>query len=90
MTRARTRGACLAGVLLGAALGVHATWAADRHARYYYPAPASSEVYEARAAMLPDSSRKRRILFLDLLKLMGFELLTVTDGDRFAHQIHIR
>ena len=28
--------------------------------------------------------------FPDLLKLLGFELLTVTDGDRFAHQILIR
>jgi hypothetical protein len=28
--------------------------------------------------------------FLDLLKLLGFEQLTVTDGDRFAHQIVIR
>lgn len=25
--------------------------------------------------------------FLDLLKLLGFEQLTVTDGDQFAHQI---
>ncbi len=28
--------------------------------------------------------------FLDLLKLMGFEQLTVTDGDRYAHQILIK
>ena len=136
--------------------------AGDRHVGYYYPAPGSSEVYEARAATLPDASRKRRILFvteltnqmmgnpypppfalfakgaeaekmiitslyedgyntlyrmrgllallsararstpvfreyqvedlftfLDLLKLMGFELLTVTDGEQFAHQIRI-
>lgn len=28
--------------------------------------------------------------FLDLLKLMGFEQVTVTDGDRFAHQILIK
>ena len=27
--------------------------------------------------------------FLDLLKLLGFERLTVTDGDKFAHQINI-
>ena len=27
---------------------------------------------------------------LDLLKLMGFEQLTVTDGDRYAHQILIK
>lgn len=28
--------------------------------------------------------------FLDLLKLLGFEQVTVTDGDRFAHQILIK
>lgn len=28
--------------------------------------------------------------FLDLLKLLGFQQLTVSDGDRFAHQILIR
>ncbi len=28
--------------------------------------------------------------FLDLLKLLGFEQLTVTDGDAFAHQILIK
>ena len=27
--------------------------------------------------------------FLDLLKLLGFRQITVTDGDRFAHQIRI-
>ncbi len=136
--------------------------AEDRHAGYYYPIPATSEVYSARAVTLPDASRKRRILFVteltnqmldnayppqvaifakgeeaekliitsvyddsyntlyrmrgllamlsararstpifrayevedlftffDLLKLLGFKQLTVTDGDRFAHQITI-
>ncbi len=135
----------------------------DRHAGYYYPIPATSEVYTARAVTLPDASRKRRILFVteltnqminsayppqvaifakgeqaekmiitslyddgyntlyrmrgllamlsararttpifrayevedlftffDLLKLLGFEQLTVTDGDRFAHQIELK
>ncbi len=135
----------------------------DRHAGYYYPIPATSEVYTARAVTLPDASRKRRILFVteltnqmvnnayppqvaifakgeeaeklivtslysdgyntlyrmrgllamlsararttpifrayevedlftffDLLKLLGFEKLTVTDGDRFAHQFEIK
>lgn len=28
--------------------------------------------------------------FLDLLKMLGFEQLTVTDGDRYAHQILIK
>lgn len=135
----------------------------DRHAGYYYPIPATSEVYSARAVTLPDTNRKRRILFVteltnqmlgasypppvaifakgeeaekliitslyadsfdtvyrmrgllamlsararttplfreyevedvftffDLLKLLGFRQLTVTDGDRFAHQIEIK
>ncbi len=28
--------------------------------------------------------------FLDLLKLLGFQQLTVTDGDRYAHQILLK
>lgn len=28
--------------------------------------------------------------FLDLLKIMGFERLTVSDGDRFSHQIDLK
>ena len=137
--------------------------AGDRHAGYYYPAPQTREVYEARATTLPDASRKRRILFvteltnqmmnnpypppfvvfakgaraekmiitslyadgyntlyrmrallallsararstpiftecqvedlftyLDLLKLLGFERLTVTDGENFSHQIELK
>lgn len=159
MSRAR---ALALGAWLLAASGP-APASADRHAGYYYPQPASREVYEARAATLADASRKRRILFvteltnqmmnnpypppfavfakgaqaekmiitslyaggydtlyrmrallallsararstpvftdyqvedlftfLDLLKLLGFEQLTVTDGDRFAHQILVR
>lgn len=134
----------------------------DRHAGYYYPVPATSEKYTARATTLADANRKRRILFvteltnqmmqnsypppfamfakgaeaekmiitslyadgfntlyrmrgllailtararvtpifrefqvedvytfLDLLKLLGYKQLTVTDGDEFAHQIFI-
>lgn len=134
--------------------------AADRHAGYYYPEPASSETYTARAKALVESNRLRRILFvteltnqmmenpypppfavfvkggdsekliitslydngyntlyrmrgllailtararatpifqelqvqdvftfLDLLKMLGFTQITVTDGDEFAHQI---
>ncbi|MDX1512634.1 MAG: molybdopterin-guanine dinucleotide biosynthesis protein A [Gammaproteobacteria bacterium] len=154
------RAALLLGALVWSASGT--VGAADRHAGYYYPIPATSEVYEARAAILPDANRKRRILFVteltnqmlnnpypppvaifakgaeaekliitslyedgyntmyrmrgllamlsararvtpifreyevedlftffDLLKLLGFELVTVTDGDRFAHQIRL-
>lgn len=36
----------------------------DRHADYYYPAPETSEVYEARALTLPETSRKARIAFV--------------------------
>ncbi len=154
------------GLILTAAIVAIATpgaLAVDRHAGYYYPIPATSEVYSARAVTLPDASRKRRILFVteltnqmlsapysppvaifskgeeaekliitslyadsydtlyrmrgllamlsararttplfreyevedvftffDLLKLLGFEQLTVTDGNRFAHQIEIK
>ena len=28
--------------------------------------------------------------FLDLLKLLGFKQVTVSDGDKFAHQIEIK
>jgi len=134
----------------------------DRHAGYYYPEPAQTEIYRARAQTLPDSDKLRRIgfvvgftqdlldnaypppfaifakgaeaqkliivglqeghldtlyrmrallamltataraselfqefrvvdilTFLDLLKMLGFEQVTVTDGDDFAHQILI-
>lgn len=137
--------------------------AQDRHAGYYYPQPASEEVYEARVPTLPDSDRHRRIgfvtgvtagqterpyppitamfakgaeaekliliglqdgpmdtlfraramlalltatarttpvfqdidpegryTFLDLLKLLGFEHITLSDGRDWAHRILIR
>jgi len=28
--------------------------------------------------------------FLDLLKMLGFESVTVSDGDKFAHQVLIK
>lgn len=136
---------------------------ADRHANYYYPKPATTETYKARAERLPEASRRSRIAFvthvmnemirknpypppyaifakgaeaekliivgltgdsydslyrmrallavltavaratplfkeervedyftfLDLGKMLGFELLTVSDGKKFAHQIRI-
>jgi len=141
-------------------LGSEAGWAQDRHVGYYYPEPASREVYDARVPTLHDSDRLRRIgfvtvltaqmlknpyppqfaifakgaeseklivagltdngyntlfraralfamltsmarstnffkeqpgadryTFFDLAKLLGFELITFTDGDKFAHQI---
>ncbi len=154
----------LAGALLLAVgfFSASGAGAADRHAGYYYPIPATAETYQARAEVLQGANRPRRILFvteltnqmmenpyapqvamfakgehaqkmiitslynngyntlyrmrgllammsararstpiftelkvqdvftfLDLLKMLGFERLTVTDGDRFAHQINI-
>ena len=38
--------------------------AGDRHADYYYPKPQSSEVYKARANVLPEASRRSRIAFV--------------------------
>ena len=134
-----------------------------RHAGYYYPEPATTEVYEARAFTLPEASRKVRIAFVtgitneqnkapypptaamfakgseaekliivalddgridtiyraravfaqmtavarllpvfteigvddvytffDLVKMLGFEQITVSNGREFAHQIFIR
>lgn len=151
----------VAAVLLAAAASP--ARADDRHADYYYPTPQSSEVYEARAEVLPEASRRSRIAFvthvmnemirknpyppqyaifakggeaekmiivglagdsydtlyrmrallamltavarttplfkeervedyytyLDLCKMLGFKLLTVSDGKKFAHQIRI-
>ena len=152
----------LAAVLTVCAVLANNVWALERHAGYYFPIPATSEIYKARAKAFDDSNRKRRIFFiteltnqmmknpypppfaifpkgehaekliitslydnsyntlyrmrgllamlttrsratpifqeyevedvftfLDLLKLLGFKRLTVTDGDRFAHRIHI-
>jgi hypothetical protein len=135
----------------------------DNHAEYYYPAPQTTETYEARVQTLQESDRSRRIgfvtgltkqllsqrfdpgyaifakgddaekliivaleaghfdtiyrarallanltaisrmtpffqqytladqaTFLDLLKLLGFKQVTVSDGDKFAHQIEIK
>ena len=153
--------AMLAGLVL-----VSSVQAGDRHAGYYYPIPATSETYTARAKALDpgarEQSRTRRILFvteitnqmlarpysppfamfakgdyaekliitslhgdgyntlyrmrgllamltaysrataffeaqrvqdkytfLDLLKMLDFAQLTVTDGDNFAHRIYI-
>ncbi len=134
----------------------------DRHAGYYYPPPTSVEVYKARARILEEANRRRRIgfviaavgsmrerpypptfaifpkgseaqkliivsnqtgrldtvyrvrallatltsvarttpifeefavqeifTFLDLLKMLGFTQVTVSDGDTFTHQIKL-
>ena len=134
----------------------------DNHAGYYYPTPKTFEEYKARAVMLADSDRSRRIAFVanltkeflsrpyppqlvifakgdekqkliivaldenhmntifraravlaqltsiailsplfqehgveeiftffDLLKLLGFKQVTISDGKTFAHQVKI-
>ena len=65
--RAGTRFATVLACVLGAAL-VGAAPALgqenDRHAGYYYPEPATTEVYDARAYTVPDASRKARIAFV--------------------------
>ncbi len=45
--------------------------AADRHAGYYYPPPANTEVYTARALTMTDANRELRLAFVvGLTKLM--------------------
>lgn len=134
--------------------------ARDRHAGYYYPKPQTIETYKARARILPEANRKRRIdfvvglnkimlkrpyapeysvfvkgkdaekmiivanqrgrldtiyrirgllatltsvarampifkqygvgeilTFFDLIRMLGFKQITVSDGDTFSHQI---
>lgn len=135
--------------------------AEDRHVGYYYPEPASQEVYRSEVPSLPGANRQRRIGFVvnvannmlerpypprfalfakgedaekllivalqddfldtiyrvrahlaaltslarstpifkkvgaaelnffDLLKMLGFKQLTVSDGDQFAHQVKV-
>lgn len=54
----------LAAAVLTALLVTAPAVAADRHAGYYYPTPASEEVYKARAQTLPEASRALRIRFV--------------------------
>ncbi len=49
---------------LGIAAAVSAAQAEDRHAGYYYPEPASREVYQARSQTLPAADRAARIGFV--------------------------
>jgi hypothetical protein len=59
---------CLVAVVLWLGLGVFSVttgaWAGDRHAGYYYPEPATQEVYEARSERLPEADRATRIGFV--------------------------
>ena len=61
--RAPGTGALIA-ILLGWAATAGAAAAGDRHAGYYYPEPATSEVYKARSDTLPQASRTMRIAFV--------------------------
>jgi hypothetical protein len=52
-------------VVLGLACVVgRPTLADDPQAGYYYPKPKSTETYQARVAVLPDSDRSRRVGFV--------------------------
>ena len=55
----------LAFAAMGLAPG--AGWAQDNHVGYYYPEPASREVYDARVPTLQESDRQRRIGFVTVL-----------------------
>jgi len=52
------------GIAIGLAGAALAADAQDRHAGYYYPEPATTEVYEARAETLPQANRTLRIGFV--------------------------
>lgn len=56
------KGAALAFAVLLSAASI--AQAGDRHANYYYPKPQSTEVYKARANVLPEASRRSRIAFV--------------------------
>ena len=57
---------CGLGIFVAAAISAAATGAqaGDRHAGYYYPEPATREVYEARSETLPNTDRATRIGFV--------------------------
>ncbi len=61
--RTSARALMLGAILIGASLGVPAA-AGDRHAGYYYPEPATREVYKARSQTLPEADRGTRIGFV--------------------------
>ena len=49
---------------LGIAAAIVPAQAQDRHAGYYYPEPATREVYQARSQTLPNADRAARIGFV--------------------------
>ena len=60
--RRRALPGVLAAMLVASATPAAA--AADRHAGYYYPTPATTEVYQARALTLADAKREVRLGFV--------------------------
>ena len=57
-------GAFMGAVLTLCAATLPALAAGDRHAGYYYPPPATTEVYKARTLTLPDTGREVRLGFV--------------------------
>ena len=159
MTRRRAAQGAI-GLLLAMLTSAGAATADDRHAGYYYPESVTTETYVARAKVLAETNRTRRIgfvvaltqalfnrpyppqfsafvkgdaaekliivaledgyintlyrarallaqmtsvarttplfaelgvedeyVFFDMLRLLGFEQLTISDGESFAHQV---
>ena len=76
--------------------------AADRHAGYYYPESKNIETYRVRAllATMTTVARKSPIFkqfkveiiltFFDLVKMLGFKQITISDGDKFSYQVLLR
>ncbi|WP_208979098.1 hypothetical protein [Stappia stellulata] len=69
-------------LLLCTALVAGTARAADMHAGYYYPEPASSEVYVARVAVASDATKRSRAAFA-----AGFEQQQLARG--FAPDYHL-
>jgi hypothetical protein len=67
--------ALLAAVAAGVGLAAATASAAEdeRHIGYYYPAPQSEEIYDARLPVLPDSDRRRRVGFVTVLTAQMLE-----------------
>ena len=57
----------------------------DRYVGYYYPKPTSTEVFESTLQTVAEDAT-----FFDLLKLLGFQSVTIPDGDKVTHQVTIK
>lgn len=60
----RAIGFLAAAALALTAVATGSAQAADRHEGFYYPKPATTEIYEARSFTLPEATRKARIAFV--------------------------